>query len=104
MLQLKELEERAVGEKVNDERCPEFVGVRRTALHGATTDAVLERGALKVFHGHERLGLVFADVVNGTDVGMIEGRSRFGFAPDRFVALKFLPDDVAKEPSLSAIR
>jgi hypothetical protein len=41
---------------------------------------VLEGGALKVFHGDERLSAIFADVVNRADVGMIERGGCLSFA------------------------
>jgi len=49
---------------------------------------VLERGAFEVFHGDERLRRTFADVVNGADVGMIQGRGGFGFAAETAQSLR----------------
>jgi len=44
---------------------------QRLQLYRATADAVLERDAFKIFHGDERLPVLFADIVNCADVGMI---------------------------------
>ena len=44
-------------------------------------DDVLERGAVEKFHGDEGAAVVFADVVDGADVGMVQrgGGTRFTF-------------------------
>src|SRR4029077_8538364 len=49
-------------------------------LHRATANAVLERGAFKIFHGDECLPVLFANVVNRADVGMIQCRCGLRFA------------------------
>jgi hypothetical protein len=43
---------------------------------------MLERFALEQLHDKERLSLVFADVMNGADVGMIDARSAVCFSPE----------------------
>jgi hypothetical protein len=47
---------------------------------GLAFDAVLESLAVEEFHGDKLLAVLFADFVNGTNVGMIEGGSGLGFA------------------------
>src|SRR5579862_7733711 len=42
-------------------------------------DLVPQGGPVQVLHGDERLPRFLADVVNGADVGMVQGRSRLGF-------------------------
>ena len=42
---------------------------------------MLDRRALQKFHGDKRLLLLFANVVNGADVGMIQRRGCLRFAP-----------------------
>jgi hypothetical protein len=41
---------------------------------------MLEGHAVEEFHGDERMPLVFADVVDGADVGMIQGRGSLRLA------------------------
>jgi hypothetical protein len=63
---------------------------QRFQLHRATADAVLERGAFKIFHGDECLPVLFANVVNRADVGVVQRRSRFGFTAKSFQCLVIL--------------
>ena len=64
------------------ERVGDFDGEREEVfdIHGAAVDAVLERLAVEKFHGDEGLAVLFADVVNGADVGMVERGGRLRFA------------------------
>ena len=57
-----------------DGKCKE-----RVEFHGAAGNAMLERGALQKFHGDEGLAVFLADIVDGADVGVIEGRGGLGF-------------------------
>jgi hypothetical protein len=41
---------------------------------------VLQRHALEIFHGDKRHAILLADVVNGADIGMVQGRGRLCFA------------------------
>ena len=41
---------------------------------------VLERHAIEKLHGDECLRVLFADFVDGADVGMVQGRRRLGLA------------------------
>jgi hypothetical protein len=43
-------------------------------------DLVLQRGAFQVLHSDKRFAVVFANVVNGADVRMVQRRGNFGFA------------------------
>ena len=38
-------------------------------------DSVLESHTFQIFHGDERHAVLFANVVNGADVGMVQSRS-----------------------------
>jgi hypothetical protein len=51
------------------------VGLKRTA-----GDAVLQCHAFEKFHDDEGLAILLADVVDGADIGMVEGGSGLGFA------------------------
>ena len=53
---------------------------QRFHFYRAGADAVLQRRAFEQFHGDERLPVLFADVMNGTDVGMIQGGGRLRFS------------------------
>ena len=45
--------------------------------------------AFEVLHRNEGTALMFADFVNGADVGMIQGRSGTGLAAKTFECLRF---------------
>ena len=70
---------------------------KRLHLHRASVDNLLERGALEIFHGDKRLGTVFADVVDGTNIGVIQRRSGFGFATETTEGLWIASDIVRKK-------
>jgi len=48
---------------------------------------VLEGLAVKELHGDEGAAVLFADVIDGADVGVIEGGGGFGFAAETFEGL-----------------
>jgi hypothetical protein len=50
-------------------------------------DEMLKGGAVKEFHGDEGAAVFFADVVDGADVGMVEGGRGFGFAAETLEGL-----------------
>ena len=81
------------------ERIGNFDAQREDGLefHGAPGDQVLERGAVEEFHDEEGASGVLADVVDGADVGMIQGGSGFGFAAETFEGLAVLREIVGKE-------
>ena len=64
------------------ERIGDFDGQREQGLgvHGLARDAMLQRHAVQKLHGDEGLAVLLADVVNGADVGMIQGGCGLGFA------------------------
>ena len=51
-------------------------------VHGAPADAVLERGPVHELHGDEGMAGVFADFVDGADVGVIERGGRAGLTAE----------------------
>jgi len=56
-------------------------------LEGPLGDAVLECLALQQLHADEGLPLVLVDVVDGADVGVVQGRSGLGLPPEAFLSL-----------------
>ena len=64
------------------ERVGDFDGQAEQDIHFERTagDAVLQGQAIQILHGDEGLAILFADVVNGADVGMVERGSRLGLA------------------------
>ena len=54
----------------------------------AAGDDVLERRAIEKFHGDEGAAVVFADVVDGADVGMVQRGGGAGFALEAFERLR----------------
>src|SRR5580700_6931088 len=66
-------------------------------VHGTAADQVLERGAVEELHDEEGAALFFADVVDGADVGMIQGGGGFGFAAKTLECLAVLREIVGKE-------
>src|ERR1022692_1051820 len=51
---------------------------------GLVANAMLQRGALQEFHRQERMPVVLADLVEGTDVRMIDGCRGARFLPEAF--------------------
>jgi hypothetical protein len=49
-------------------------------LQGPVRDPVLQGHAIQKLHRDERLVLVLADFVDGTDIGMVQGRGGTCFA------------------------
>ena len=54
-------------------------GQQLIVLHRGSADQVLEGAAFQVLHGDKGLRVLFANVVNGADVGMIERRRGASF-------------------------
>src|ERR1700746_1260212 len=55
-------------------------GQNQFSFHRSPADAVLQRQAIQKFHGDECVAVLVVNLVDGTDVWMIQGRSSFGFA------------------------
>ena len=51
---------------------------------GPSGNAMLQRHAVQKFHGDKRLGSALADLMNGANIGMIEGRGRTRFPAEAF--------------------
>ena len=64
------------------ERIGHLNGQRKQGLgiHGLARDAMLQRHPVQKLHGDKGLAVLLANVVNGADVGMIQGGCRLGFA------------------------
>ena len=54
-------------------------------FHGTPGGAVLQRRAFQKLHGNKRFPILFADVIDSADVGMIQGRCGlcFSLKPDK---------------------
>ena len=55
-------------------------GEQRLQIHWAVADQVLQSVAVQKLHGDERLPVLFANIVDSADVGMVQGRRRLGLA------------------------
>jgi len=62
----------------------------RAEFHGLGSDEVLEGLTVKKLHGDEGAAVLFANVVDGANIGMVERGSSFGFAPEAFESLAVL--------------
>ena len=60
-------------------------------------DEVLERGAVEKFHGDEGAAVVFADVVDGADVGMVQRGGGTRFTLESFERLRIVGEIVGKK-------
>jgi len=66
-------------------------------LHGTASDEMLQRLTFQTFHGDEGLAVFFSDVVDGTDIRMIESGGGFGFAAEAAERLGILCEVVGKK-------
>jgi hypothetical protein len=66
-------------------------------LHRASDNFVLQRHAIKVFHGDERIGIVLTDIVNCADAGMIQCGSSLRFALKSRQSLSIFGNVVGKK-------
>ena len=73
------------------------IGEELIEFEGAAGDDVLERGAIEKFHGDEGFAGVFADVVDGADVGMVQRGGGAGFAFEAFQRLGVVGDVFREE-------
>jgi len=67
------------------------------ALDRLSADAMFERPAIEEFHGDEAVAVLFADVVDGTDVGMVQSGSGFGFSAKTLKGLWIFGEIFRKE-------
>ena len=58
--------------------------------HAAADDAIFQSLAFEIFHGQKREALVFADIVNGANVWVIEGGGGAGFAAETIEGLRIV--------------
>ena len=66
-------------------------------LDGAAADEVFQSLAVEKFHGDEGAAFGFADVVDGADVGVIEGGCGLGFALEAGECLRISGDVFGEE-------
>src|SRR5579863_6827447 len=64
------------------ERVGHFDGKRQQQIgfEGMAGDAILQHDTIEKLHGDKRLAILLADVINGADVGVVQGGSSLGFA------------------------
>src|SRR5208282_3026851 len=67
------------------------------SVQWATTNAVLQREPVQKLHSDETFAFVFADFVDGADIGMIQGGSRSSLAAESFKRLRVLRHILGKE-------
>ncbi len=81
------------------ERIGDFDGQAEQHVHfeRAPGDAVLEGQAVEVLHGDESLAIFLANIVNGADVGMVQGGSRLGLTAKTLQRLPVLGDVLREE-------
>ena len=60
-------------------------------------DQVLQRLAVKELHGDEALALLLPDLVDGADIGVVQGRGGLGLAPEAFQCLRVLGHVIGQE-------
>ena len=58
---------------------------------------MLERGAVEILHGDEGFAILFTDVVNGADVGVVESGGSLGFALEASEGLGIFGDVVREK-------
>jgi hypothetical protein len=58
---------------------------------------MLQSFAFEEFHGDEGAALVFANIVNGADIRMIQGGSGFGFATEALESVFVVGEIVGKK-------
>ena len=66
-------------------------------FHALAADQVFERLAIEKFHGDEGFGVLFTDIVDGADVGMIQSRGGLGFALESRKGLRVFRDIFREE-------
>jgi hypothetical protein len=66
-------------------------------IDGLAVDAMLECTSLQVLHGDEGLAFIFANVVDRTNIWLIECRGRARFALKTFESLRIVSELLGKE-------
>jgi hypothetical protein len=69
----------------------------RVDLEWPGLDPLFQGLALEKFHGDEGAPIVFINFINRADVGMVQGRRSFGFAPEAAKSFGILCDRIGKE-------
>ncbi len=72
-------------------------GKHRLQFHGPVADQVLERDAVEELHHEEMTAAFLADVIDGTDIGMVQGRSGLGLAAEALQCLAVLGEIVGQK-------
>src|SRR5271157_1110959 len=66
-------------------------------LDGLSGDAILQRHALQKLHDNERLRFELSNLVDGTDVGMVQSGSGTGFSAEAFECLRVARQFIRQE-------
>ena len=72
-------------------------GEQRLQIHRTVADQVLQGVAVEELHGDERLAVLVADVVDGADIGMVEGGRGLGLTPETLQSLAVLGHSFGQE-------
>ncbi len=72
-------------------------GQNQLRLHRMHADAVLQRHAVEILHGDERLAVLVVNFVDGADVRMVQRRGGLGFALKTGENLRVFGDIVRQE-------
>ena len=67
------------------------------SLQRAAGNHVLQRDPIQVFHGDEPEAVVVRDLVDGADVGMVQGGGGPGFAAEAFQRLRIVRHFIGQE-------
>jgi hypothetical protein len=70
---------------------------KRPQRNGTLTDALLQRVAFEQLHRNEGPALIFINLINGADVGMVERRGGAGFALETLEGARITDCTVGKE-------
>src|SRR2546426_4184006 len=63
---------------------------QRLQFHGTVANQVLQRLPIQELHSEERLAVLLANVVNGADIGVVQGGSCLGLTPETLQSLAVL--------------
>ena len=62
----------------------------------ASSNLVLQGQAVEELHDHEGLSVLLVNLVDGTDIRMVQGRSCFGFAPEALQSMRVMGYDIGQ--------